>query len=55
VGAGGTVVDHKSGERAKIEDQGYRVIANVGDQYSDLAGGHAGVAFKLPNPFYFIP
>jgi hypothetical protein len=55
VGAGGTTVDYKAGERAKIEDQGYRIIANVGDQYSDLAGGHSGVAFKLPNPFYFLP
>jgi predicted secreted acid phosphatase len=55
VGAGGTTVDYKSGERAKIEDQGYRIVANVGDQYSDLAGGHSGVAFKLPNPFYFLP
>jgi predicted secreted acid phosphatase len=51
----GTTVDYKSGERAKIERQGYRIVANVGDQYSDLAGGHSGVAFKLPNPFYFLP
>ena len=55
VGGTGTTVDYKAGERAKIEDQGYRIIANVGDQYSDLAGGHSGVAFKLPNPFYFLP
>jgi predicted secreted acid phosphatase len=55
VGAGGTTVDYKAGERARIEDQGYRIVANVGDQYSDLAGGHSGVAFKLPNPFYFLP
>jgi predicted secreted acid phosphatase len=55
VGAGGTVVDYKAGERAKIEDQGYKIVANVGDQYSDLAGGHSQVVFKLPNPFYFLP
>jgi predicted secreted acid phosphatase len=55
VGGTGTTVDYKAGERAKIEDQGYRIVANVGDQYSDLAGGHSGVAFKLPNPFYFLP
>jgi hypothetical protein len=30
-------------------------VASVGDQYSDLAGGHEAVAFKLPNPFYFLP
>ena len=52
---GTTVIAYKSGARAKIEGQGYRVLVNVGDQQSDLAGGHAVRAFKLPNPFYFIP
>ena len=42
---------YKSGERAKIESQGYRIVANVGDQESDLQGGHADRAFKLPNPY----
>jgi len=46
---------YKSGERAKIAAQGYTIIANVGDQQSDLAGGYAERAYKLPNPFYFIP
>jgi predicted secreted acid phosphatase len=50
-----TTVTYKSGARATIEQQGYRIIANVGDQYSDLAGGHEDKAFKLPNPFYFLP
>ena len=52
---GTTVVAYKSGARARIERQGYRVIVNVGDQESDLLGGHALRAFKLPNPFYFTP
>ncbi|MGH2975085.1 MAG: HAD family acid phosphatase [Solirubrobacterales bacterium] len=47
-------VPFKSGERAKIQQEGYRIIANVGDQESDLSGGHADRAFKLPNPYYFI-
>ena len=47
-------IPFKSGERAAIEQQGYRIVANVGDQESDLAGGHADRSFKLPNPFYFI-
>jgi predicted secreted acid phosphatase len=51
----GTTVAYKSGARKAIEDQGYDIVANVGDQYSDLAGGHADGAFKLPNPFYFLP
>jgi predicted secreted acid phosphatase len=49
------VVPFKSGQRAALEGQGYRIVANVGDQESDLAGGHADRSFKLPNPFYFIP
>jgi putative acid phosphatase of HAD superfamily subfamily IIIB len=48
------VVPFKSGQRAALEQQGYRIIENVGDQESDLAGGHADRSFKLPNPFYFI-
>jgi len=51
----GTTVAYKSGARAAIEAQGYRILASVGDQYSDLAGGHEEEAFKLPNPFYFLP
>ncbi len=50
-----STVVYKSGARKTIEKQGYRIVANLGDQYSDLAGGHSGVAFKLPNPFYFLP
>jgi HAD superfamily, subfamily IIIB (Acid phosphatase) len=50
-----TTVQYKSGARRDIESQGYRIIANVGDQYSDLAGGHAQRAFKLAKPFYFLP
>ena len=51
----GSTVDYKSGARKTIESKGYRIVASVGDQYSDLAGGHEDVAFKLPNPFYFLP
>jgi HAD superfamily, subfamily IIIB (Acid phosphatase) len=46
-------VPYKSGRRAELERH-YDIIANVGDQESDLQGGHADRAFKLPNPFYFI-
>ena len=51
---GEPVIPFKSGQRAALEGQGYRIVANVGDQESDLAGGHADRSFKLPNPFYFI-
>jgi acid phosphatase len=50
-----SVREYKTAERAKIAAQGYTIIANVGDQYSDLDGGFAERTFKMPNPFYFIP
>lgn len=45
----------KAAARAALERDGYTIIANVGDQESDLAGGHAERTFKVPNPFYRIP
>jgi len=45
----------KAGTRAGVQQRGYDIVANVGDQESDLDGGHADRGFKLPNPFYFIP
>ena len=47
--------EFKTARRKEIEDAGFTIIANVGDQYSDLRGGHAERVFKVPNPFYFIP
>lgn len=44
----------KSSTRAAIEKRGYDIVANVGDQQSDLDGGHVARDFKLPDPFYFI-
>ncbi|MFJ4520540.1 HAD family acid phosphatase [Streptomyces sp. NPDC088810] len=50
-----TTVQYKSGTRKHIEDDlGYEIIANFGDQYSDLDGGHANRTYKLPNPTYFV-
>ena len=52
----GTVEQFKTTMRQKIkEEMHYTIIANVGDQYSDLRGGYAEQVFKVPNPFYFIP
>lgn len=54
-GGPATVAAYKSGKRAEIEGQGYRIVLNMGDQQSDLDGGHAERAFLMPNPFYWIP
>jgi acid phosphatase len=45
----------KARTRAAIQARGYTIVANVGDQRSDLDGGGALRAFKLPNPMYVIP
>jgi hypothetical protein len=50
-----TTVHYKSATRAHIESLGYTIVANFGDQYSDLQGGYAKHVFKLPNPNYFLP
>jgi hypothetical protein len=50
-----TTVHYKSATRAHIESLGYNIVANFGDQYSDLKGGYADRTFKLPNPNYFLP
>lgn len=50
-----SAADFKAPQRAQIEAQGYTIIANIGDQPSDLAGGFAQQTYLLPNPFYRIP
>jgi len=49
-------IAYKSAARARIVQQGYRIILSVGDQFSDLRGSPAAdYSVKLPNPFYYIP
>ncbi len=51
-----TTVEYKAGTRRHIEkDLGYDVVLNVGDQFSDLQGGFADHALKVPNPTYYLP
>jgi acid phosphatase len=50
-----SAADFKAPQREQIEQQGYTIIANVGDQPSDLDGGFAEQTYLLPNPFYRIP
>ena len=51
----GSAADYKTPIRAAIEKEGYTIIANIGDQPSDLLGGFAERIFLLPNPFYRVP
>jgi len=48
-------IQYKSGTRAYIESQGYEIVADFGDQFSDLLGGFAEKTFKMPNPNYYLP
>jgi hypothetical protein len=48
-------IPYKSGTRAYIESQGYDIVADFGDQWSDLLGGFAEKTFKMPNPNYYLP
>jgi predicted secreted acid phosphatase len=54
-------IQYKSGTRAYIETKGpptggtYDIVADFGDQFSDLEGGFADKTFKMPNPNYYLP
>ncbi|XAS78121.1 HAD family acid phosphatase [Dermatophilaceae bacterium Sec6.4] len=50
-----TTVEFKAGTRAHIESLGYNIALNLGDQWSDLQGGHASNYLKVPNPTYYLP
>ena len=53
-----TTVEYKSQTRAYVQSRaggGYTVLANIGDQFSDLIGGNALAPIKLPNPTYYLP
>ena len=51
---GETALVYKTAARAAVERAGYRIVLNVGDQESDLQGGHSLNILKLPNPMYIL-
>ena len=50
-----TVDLRHEGRGDEVQLPEYDVVANLGDQYSDLIGGYADRAVKLPNPTYYLP
>jgi len=50
-----SVAPFKTACREQIEARGYRILFNIGDQDSDLTGGHAERTVRLPNPIYRAP
>lgn len=48
-------LEFKSGERKKLEDAGYIIVGNIGDQWTDILGAPEGArTFKLPDPMYYV-
>ncbi|UFR03085.1 hydrolase [Streptomyces sp. Go40/10] len=43
------VAAYKTAQRVGIENDGYTIIANIGNSATDLSGGHAERTFKLPD------
>jgi predicted secreted acid phosphatase len=53
-----TTIEYKSQTRAHVQTRSggnYRIVANFGDQFSDLIGGSSLLDVKLPNPTYYLP
>ncbi|KAH0687653.1 hypothetical protein KY285_018211 [Solanum tuberosum] len=51
----GSSMKYKSRKRAELVKDGYRIVGNIGDQWSDLLGDYVGQrTFKLPDPMYYI-
>ena len=44
----------KADQRRAVEQKGYKIVLNIGDQLSDLIGGYSERTYKLPDPFYFV-
>lgn len=51
----GNAWKYKTEVRKKIEDMGFTIVENIGDQVSDLYGGYSIDCEKLPNKIYFVP
>lgn len=50
-----SALDYKSAARGRIIASGYKILLNVGDQWSDLRGKPpAEYSVKYPDPFYFL-
>lgn len=50
-----TAVEFKSSKRTELVKAGYRIVGNIGDQWSDILGDNVGSrTFKVPDPMYYI-
>ena len=44
----------KTARRAQLTQQGFNIVANFGDQWSDVVGDCSGFRVKLPNYIYLV-
>jgi predicted secreted acid phosphatase len=50
-----STIEYKASTRKYVRQHfGFKIVANFGDQFSDLIGGY-GPPVKLPNPTYYLP
>lgn len=45
----------KAKARRSLQDDGWTIVASVGDQVSDMSYGRLKHGFLMPNPMYFLP
>lgn len=45
---------YKENHRLELVNEGYTIIASVGDQKSDLKGDHSGIKIHVPNYLYIV-
>lgn len=54
-GTSSQIYKEKKRNELLAQPQRYRIVGNVGDQWSDLVGENVGFrTFKVPNPMYYI-
>jgi len=46
--------EFKIRKRTELTNQGYEIIGNIGDQWTDLNGPYSGIQIKIPNYLYEI-
>jgi predicted secreted acid phosphatase len=51
-GANSSTEQFKTETRRRSEAEGRPIVANIGDQASDLAGGFSERTYRVPGPFY---
>jgi hypothetical protein len=49
-----TAAVFKTNRRAQLSLEGYNIVANFGDQWSDVVGDCSGFRVKLPNYIYIV-